>query len=183
MALWIIDIQPAKRLALEGEAIVEVVRELGHEVVETIYDPEHGGFSNELSSLFASSRPMILRGSVGFAAWTHAHWPISPGAFRSDRLRPSSYLPAYGELALNADAIITTYADFNARRMEFEERLGDTLLSSLRTGANCCPGPFWSRGVLCLTPTTPAIGDGPRFPTIFGCSSPAFTRSLQSGVL
>jgi len=146
MALWIVDIQPAKRLALGGEPIVEVIRELGHEVVETIYDPEHEGFPNDLASLFASSRPMILRGSVGFAAWAHAHWPISPGAFRSDRLRPSIYLPAYGELALNADAIITTYAEFNALRSEFEERLGGTLFVKPADGGKLLSGTILEPG-------------------------------------
>jgi len=146
MALWVVDIQPAKRLALDGEPIVEVIRELGHEVVETIYDPENGRFPHDLNSLFASSRPMILRGSVGFAAWAHAYWPISPGAFRSDLLRPSSYLPAYGALALNADAIITTYADFNACRTEFEESLGGTLFVKPADGGKLLSGTILEPG-------------------------------------
>ena len=140
MSLWIVDIQPAKRLALDGEAIVDVIRETGHEVIETIYDPANSGFPKDLDAIFTSARPLILRGSVGFAAWAHANWSIHPGAFRSELLRPSSYLPAYGKLALNSDAILTTYAEFNTRRSEFEALLGGTIFLKPADGGKLLSG-------------------------------------------
>ncbi|MCW3097761.1 MAG: hypothetical protein JWL77_3379 [Chthonomonadaceae bacterium] len=146
MALWVVDIQPAKRLALDGEAIVDVIREMGHEIVETIYDPTSGRFPYDLEAVFAVARPVILRGSVGFAAWAYAQWSITPGAFRSELLRPSSYLPAYGALALNADAIITTYAEFQAQRAEFEERLGGTLFVKPADGGKLLSGTLLEPG-------------------------------------
>jgi hypothetical protein len=146
VALWVVDNQPAKRLALERETIVNVIRELGHAVVETIYDPASGRFPTDLDSVFAASRPMILRGSVGFAAWAHAHWAISPGAFRSELLRPSAYLPAYGEPALNSDAIIITYAEFDTRRAEFEKRLGGMLFVKPAEGGKLLSGTVLEPG-------------------------------------
>jgi len=146
VSLWVVDNQPAKRLALHGEAIVEVIRDLGHEVVETIYDPENDRFPRDLDPVFAASRPVILRGSVGFATWTHAHWPISPGAFRSELLRPSSYLPAYGDLALNSNAIITSYAEFQTRRAEFEDRLSGTLFVKPADGGKLLSGTILESG-------------------------------------
>jgi hypothetical protein len=133
-------------LAQKGEPIVEVIREAGHEVVETVYDPASGGFPDDLEAIFAMARPVILRGSVGFAAWAHAHWPISPGAFRSDMLRPSAYLPPYGELALNADAIIVSYAEFEIRRVELEERLGSTLFVKPADGGKLLSGTTLETG-------------------------------------
>lgn len=140
MALWIVDNQPARRLALEKEAIIDVIRATGNDVIETAYDPENGKFPNDLDSVFASSRPLILRGSVGFAAWAHANWSLYPGAFRSELLRPSAYLPAYGKLALNSDAILTTYAEFNARRAEFEALLGGVLFVKPAEGGKLLSG-------------------------------------------
>src|SRR5689334_16691560 len=100
MSLWVVDIQPARRLALTGEAIVEVIRALGHEVIETVYDPENGKYPYDLSPIFETPRPLILRGSVGFASWVHSQWPVHPGAFRSEGLQVSTWLPVYGDLAL-----------------------------------------------------------------------------------
>src|SRR5262245_13710572 len=111
MTLWIVDSQPAKRLALSGQPIVDVIREAGHEVIETFYDPQSGTFPWELAPVFEATRPLLLRGSVGFAAWAHSNWNIRPGAFRSELLRPALYLPFYGDLALNSDAITMTYAE------------------------------------------------------------------------
>lgn len=145
MSRWVVDIQPARRLALDGEPIVDVIRALGHEVIETIYDPGSGRFPQELEAVFTAG-PVILRGSVGFAAWAHAQWSISPGAFRSDLLRPSAYLPAYGALALNSDAIIATYKEFQARRTEFEERLGGTLFVKPAEGGKLLSGTLLEPG-------------------------------------
>ena len=146
MSPRVVDNQPAKRLALDVEEIVEVIREAGHEVIETVYDPQSGEFPNDLAPVFASARPIILRGSVGFAAWAHAHWPLRSGAFRSQLLRPSSYLPAYGELAPNSDAVITTYADFHTRRVEFEERLGGVLFVKPADGGKLLSGTVLEPG-------------------------------------
>jgi len=41
MSLWVVDIQPAKRLALDGEPIVDVIREAGYEVIETLCGVMH----------------------------------------------------------------------------------------------------------------------------------------------
>jgi hypothetical protein len=146
MSLWIVDLHPARRWALEREALVDVIRETGHEAVEAVYNPEDGEVPDELRPILASSRPLLLRGSVGFVAWADAHGSPRPGAFRSERLRPSSYLPAYGDLALNSDAIITTYAGFNAKRAEYEELLGGTLFVKPADGGKLLSGTLLTPG-------------------------------------
>ncbi len=146
MALWVVDLQPARRWAVGGEAIVDVIREEGHGAVEVVYDPENGRFPDELIPVLDSGRPLLLRGSVGFVAWAYADRSPRPGAFRSERLRPSAYLPAYGALALNSGAIITTYAEFNARRTEFEDLLGGTLFVKPADGGKLLSGTVLSPG-------------------------------------
>jgi hypothetical protein len=146
MSLWVVDIQPARRLALSGEPIVEVLRENGQEVIETLYDPESGKFPLDLKPIFDSGRPLILRGSVGFAAWAHTNWSLHPGAFRSELLRPSAWLPAYGALCLNADAIITTYAEFDAQRTKYENMLGGSLFIKPADGSKLLSGTVLEPG-------------------------------------
>lgn len=146
MALWIVDQQPARRWALGREAIVDVIRAEGHEAVEAVYDPENDDFPHALAPLLDSDRPLLLRGSVGFVAWADSQWSPRPGAFRSERLRPSEYLPAYGDLALNAGAIVTTYAEFNARRAEFEGLLGGTLFVKPADGGKLLSGTVLAPG-------------------------------------
>ncbi len=146
MALWIVDLQPARRLAQSGEAITNVIRAAGHEVVETIYDPANGKFPTDLIPILASPQPLILRGSVGFASWVHTQWSVHPGAFRSDLLRPSAWLPAYGYLALNSDAMIVTYAEFCERREEYEALLGGELFVKPADGGKLLSGTVLEQG-------------------------------------
>ena len=146
MALWLVDIQPARRLAQSGEAITDVIREEGHEVIETLYDPENGRFPTDLIPLFDANRPLILRGSVGFASWVHSQWNIQPGAFRSELLRPSMWLSAYGDLALNSEALTVTYADFSERRREYEALLGGKLFVKPADGGKLLSGTVLEQG-------------------------------------
>jgi ATP-grasp domain, R2K clade family 3 len=115
MALWIVDQQPARNLGLTGEPLVDVIRCCGHDAIETRFDPAKGHLAPEAIPYFDSGQPLLLTGSVGFASWAHAHWPLRPGAFRSERLEARHWLPAYGALALNADAQWLTYGEFKAR--------------------------------------------------------------------
>ena len=146
MALWIVDSQPAKRLALPGEPIVDVIREAGHEVIEVLYDPQNSGFPQALLPTLQSPRAMLLRGSVGFAAWAHDNSPIHPGAFRSELLSPTAYLPAYGDLALNWEATTMVYGDFIVRRAEYENLLGGTLFLKPAGGGKLLSGTILEAG-------------------------------------
>nr|WP_309696628.1 ATP-grasp domain-containing protein [Armatimonas sp.] len=112
MALWIVDQQPARNLGLTGEPLVEAIRACGHEAIETRFDPAKNHLAPEALDYFASGRPLLLTGSVGFASWAHTHWPLRPGAFRSDRLQAQHWLPAYGALALNAGAQVLAYGEW-----------------------------------------------------------------------
>lgn len=140
MALWIVDLQPARRLAQTEEPILAAIRATGHEAVETVYDSERGQIPLELAPLFESGRPLILWGSVGFASWAHDRWNPQPGAFRSERLHAAQWLPIYGDLALNAGAVILTYAEFNAQRAELEARWGGPLFIKPADGGKLISG-------------------------------------------
>ncbi len=150
MALWVVDQQPARRVGLPGEAIADVARALGHEVVVTDYDPSGGrgpeALTPELGPVLAAPRPIVLRGSVGFAAWAHAGWPLRPGAFPSARLAASAWLPAYGDLALNAGAEVVAYAEFEAGRAALERRLGGALFVKPADGGKRLAGTVLAPG-------------------------------------
>src|SRR5688500_7985432 len=146
MALWIIDTQPARRIGLEADPLAAAARANGQEVIETFYDPAPERLPRDLEAVFASGRPMILSGSVGFAAWAHDNWAVRPGAFRSERLRPSAWLPAYGELALNHGAAIVPAAEFDARRAELEGRFGPALFVRPADGGKLLAGTVVDAG-------------------------------------
>lgn len=147
MALWIVDNQPAHRVGQSVDPITAVIRAEGHEVVETVYSPGMGGFPQDLAPLFASERPLLLRGSVGFASWVHSQWPlVRPGAFRSELLRPLVWLSAYSELALNFDAIVVTYDELCKRRQEYEDLLGGPLFVKPADGGKLLSGTVLTRG-------------------------------------
>jgi hypothetical protein len=88
----------------------------------------------------------VLRGSVGFAAWAHARWPLRPGAFPSPRLAAAAWLPAYGELALNAGAAVVTYAEFEARRAALERAHGGPLFVKPADGGKWLAGTVLAPG-------------------------------------
>jgi len=147
MALWVIDTQPARRIGLETDPLVAAARDAGHEVIETYFEPSPERLPRELVPVFESRRPLILSGSVGFAAWAHDNWGVRPGAFRSERLRPSRWLPAYGELALNRGAAITTVAEFEVGRAEYEERFGPSLFVKPAEGGKLLAGTVVESGL------------------------------------
>jgi hypothetical protein len=140
MLTWIVDLQPALRLGLTGEEIVQAIRAEGQEAVETVYDPSNGLIPDDLAALFESRRPIVLRGSVAFANWAHSKWAIVPGAFRSDMLRQSVWMAKYGDLALNHDAVIATYSEFVTRRQEYEIRFGGALFVKPADGGKLLSG-------------------------------------------
>jgi hypothetical protein len=147
MVLWVIDTQPARRIGLETDPLVAAARAAGQEVIETYFDPSPDRLPRDLVPVFSSGRPLILSGSVGFAAWAHDNWGVRPGAFRSERLRPSAWLPAYGELALNVGAAVATLADFNAHRVNYEERFGPSLFVKPAEGGKLLAGTVVEAGV------------------------------------
>jgi hypothetical protein len=76
----------------------------------------------------------------------HSQWPVRPGAFRSELLRPSAWLPAYGDLALNFGAVIATHAEFSARRGEYEDLLGGALFVKPADGGKLLSGTVFKAG-------------------------------------
>lgn len=140
MALWVIDSQPSRRWGLNENALIDVIRSLGHQVIEVVYDPESGESYDELKSVFNLSPHLILRGSVGFAAWAHNNYSISPGAFPSTLMGAATWLPIYGDLALNANAVITTYGDFERRRVQYENQLGGAIFIKPAGGGKLISG-------------------------------------------
>lgn len=127
MATWVVDERPARRVGLTGDGLVNVARALGHEVVTTAWPYETGRAPDAVASVLADGRPLLLRGSVGFAAWAHGRWRVRPGAFPHPTSAAGEWLAAYGPLALNCDAVVVTAAEFDARRAALEEQLGGAL--------------------------------------------------------
>jgi hypothetical protein len=127
MPLWIIDTQPANRHGGVADPIIEVIHELGHEAVETYHNSDKGIAPSELLPLLQSNRPMILRGSVGFIRWAHAQGPPHPGGFPSEGAKPSAWISAYGDLSLNAGAVIVPYGEFEQDRATYEDKYGGPL--------------------------------------------------------
>jgi ATP-grasp domain, R2K clade family 3 len=140
MALWIIDTQPATRYGGVTEPIIEAIRTAGHEVVETYHHQDKGIIPEEILPLLSSNRPMILRGSVGFIRWAHAQGTPHPGGFPSEGAKPSVWLGAYGDLALNAGAVIIPYGDFEQNRTVYEEQLGGALFVKPADGSKTLCG-------------------------------------------
>jgi hypothetical protein len=140
MALWIIDTQPVARYGGLTDPIIAVIRQLGHEAVETYHNSDKGITPTELLPLLQSNRPMILRGSVGFIRWAHAQGTPHPGGFPSEGAKPSAWLDAYGDLSLNAGAIIIPYGEFEANRTTYEERFGGPLFVKPADGSKTLSG-------------------------------------------
>jgi hypothetical protein len=100
----------------------------------------------ELLPVLNSGRPMILRGSVGFIRWAHAQGTPHPGGFPSEGVKPSAWLAAYGDLALNAGAIIVPYGEFEASRATYEERFGGALFVKPADGSKVLSGTIVQLG-------------------------------------
>jgi hypothetical protein len=140
MALWIIDNQPEARFGGLTDPICAVIREVGHEVIETYHHSGRQIVPEELLPLLNSGRPMILRGSLGFTRWAHAEGTPRPGAFPSEGVRPSAWLDAYGDIALNKGAIIVSYGDFEKNQAQYEAQMGGALFVKPADGSKVLSG-------------------------------------------